>query len=98
MFGRFIQLWCASLVIGCIIGFIGTRIFKKIRENCNFAAITSRQQQEYYITSEIILICVFGYLAYSIGNLVYYCSDIICMFTCALFLAHYGRYNLTPQG
>jgi NhaP-type Na+/H+ or K+/H+ antiporter len=38
-----------------------------------------------------------GYLAYSVGELIHV-SGIICLLTCGIVMAHYGWYNLSPQG
>lgn len=46
---------------------------------------------------ETLLIFCFGYFAYSIGELLSM-SGIICLLTTGVVIAHYGWYNLSPQG
>jgi sodium/hydrogen exchanger-like protein 6/7 len=46
---------------------------------------------------ETLLIFSFGYLAYSTGEIAHM-SGIITLLTSGIVMAHYGWYNLSPQG
>jgi NhaP-type Na+/H+ or K+/H+ antiporter len=46
---------------------------------------------------ETLLIFSFGYLAYALGEIAGM-SGIISLLTSGVIMAHYGWYNLSPQG
>jgi NhaP-type Na+/H+ or K+/H+ antiporter len=48
------------------------------------------------IKETLLIFCV-GYLAYSTGELLHL-SGIIALLTSGIIMAHYGWYNLSPQG
>ena len=51
----------------------------------------------YSSIKETLLIFSFGYLAYSTGEIAHM-SGIISLLTSGIVMAHYGWYNLSPQG
>lgn len=81
----FFTLGLFSLMIGIIIGLIGSYIFKRMRFLTHSAI------------KEALLIFCFGYFSYALGELAEQ-SGIICLLTTGVILAHYGWYNLSPQG
>jgi len=46
---------------------------------------------------EVLLTFCFGYLAYGVGEIAHM-SGIICLLTTGVVFAHYGWFNLSPQG
>ena len=80
---NFLLLGVVSVLIGIIIGLLGSYLFKKMR----FLTISA--------IKETFLIFCFGYLAYAISDLCNM-SGIISLLTSALMMAHYGWYNLSP--
>jgi NhaP-type Na+/H+ or K+/H+ antiporter len=46
---------------------------------------------------EVLLVFCFGYLAYGLGEIAKM-SGIICLLTTGVVFAHYGWFNLSPQG
>jgi NhaP-type Na+/H+ or K+/H+ antiporter len=46
---------------------------------------------------EVLLVFCFGYLAYGLGEIAKM-SGIICLLTTGVIFAHYGWFNLSPQG
>lgn len=85
IFGSFLLLGVVSILVGLCIGLLGSYIFKRIR----LLTISPIR--------ETLLIFVFGYLAYSISELLQM-SGIISLLTAGISMAHYGWYNLSPQG
>ena len=81
----FISLGFLSLLIGIVTGLIGSYIFRKMRFLTHSAI------------KETLLVFCYGYLAYAVGELAGQ-SGIICLLTTGVILAHYGWYNLSPQG
>ena len=81
----FVILGISSLLIGITTGLVGSYIFKRMRFLTHSAI------------KETLLIFCFGYLAYSAGELAGQ-SGIICLLTTGVIVAHYGWYNLSPQG
>jgi sodium/hydrogen exchanger-like protein 6/7 len=83
--GDFVILALGSIGIGLLVGLIGSYILKKFR----FLTISA--------IKETLVIFSMGYLSYSIGELVHV-SGIISLLTSGIIMAHYGWYNLSPQG
>ena len=83
--GNFLLLGIVSLLIGITFGLLASILFKKIR----LLTISS--------IKETIIIFIFGYLAYSFSSLAGM-SGIISLLTAGITMAHYGWYNLSPQG
>lgn len=83
--GNFLALSAGSLAIGIFYGLIASYFLKSMR----FLTVSS--------IKETLLIFSFGYLSYSTGEIVHM-SGIICLLTSAIVMAHYGWYNLSPQG
>jgi len=81
----FVALGVLSLLIGIITGLVGSYVFKRMRFLTHSAI------------KEALLIFCFGYIAYSAGELAKQ-SGIICLLTTGVVMAHYGWYNLSPQG
>ena len=81
----FIVLAIGSLVIGLFFGLLASYMLKKMD----------------FITSdalkETLVIFSIGYMAYAVGELAHM-SGIICLLTSGVIIAHYGWYNLSPQG
>jgi len=73
------------LAVGITIGLIASFMLKKMR----FLTVSS--------IKETLLVFFMGYMAYAIGELLH-ASGIICLLTCGIVMAHYGWYNLSPQG
>ena len=82
---NFIKLGVVSILIGLLIGLLGSYSFKKFR----FLTVSA--------IKETFLIFCYGYLAYSISDLCKM-SGIISLLTAGVIMAHYGWYNLSPQG
>ena len=66
-------------------GLVGSFIFKKMR----FLTVSA--------IKEVLLTFCFGYLAYGFGEMAHM-SGIICLLTAGIVFAHYGWFNLSPQG
>jgi NhaP-type Na+/H+ or K+/H+ antiporter len=81
----FALLGILSLGIGISVGLIISYIFKRMRFLTHSAI------------KETLLVFCSGYLAYAIGELAGQ-SGIICLLTTGVIIAHYGWYNLSPQG
>ena len=71
--------------IGLVLGLIASYIFKKMR----FLTVSA--------IKEVLLTFCFGYLAYGLGEMAHM-SGIICLLTTGVVFAHYGWFNLSPQG
>ncbi len=82
---QFIILGLGSLGIGLVLGLIASYIFKKMR----FLTVSA--------IKEVLLTFCFGYLAYGLGEMAHM-SGIICLLTTGVVFAHYGWFNLSPQG
>lgn len=83
--GEFLALSIGSLFIGVFYGILASYILKKMR----FITVSA--------IKETLLIFCFGYMAYSTGELAHM-SGIISLLTSGVIMAHYGWYNLSPQG
>lgn len=83
--GEFLILGSVSVLIGFLLGLICSYTFKRMR----FLTVSA--------IKETFLIFCFGYLSYSISELVGM-SGIISLLTCGVVMAHYCWYNLSPQG
>ena len=83
--GNFITLGFLSLSVGTIYALICARIFKSYRLLTNSPI------------NESMLVFCFGYLAYTTAEMFHF-SGIISLLTCAIVMAHYAWYNLSPQG
>lgn len=81
----FVILALGSIGIGLLAGLIGSYFLKKFR----FLTVSA--------IKETLVIFSMGYLSYSIGELVHV-SGIISLLTTGIIMAHYGWYNLSPQG
>lgn len=92
---QFVILFLGSLGIGLVFGLLGSYVFKKMR----FLTVSA--------IKEVLLTFCFGYLAYGVGEIAHM-SGIICLLTTGMALqsinrigvvfAHYGWFNLSPQG
>ena len=74
-----------SVGIGILYGLIASYLLKRIR----FLTVSA--------IKETLFIFCFGYLSYATGN-VFDMSGIIALLTTGVVIAHYGWYNLSPQG
>lgn len=83
--GSFLALGFGSVGIGIAYGLFASFLLKKLR----FITVSS--------IKETLHIFCFGYLSYSTGELAGM-SGIISMLTSGIIMAHYGWYNLSPQG
>lgn len=83
--GNFLGLAAGSLAIGLVFGLIASYSLKAMR----FLTVSS--------IKETLLIFSFGYLSYSTGEIAHM-SGIISLLTSGIVMAHYGWYNLSPQG
>ena len=83
--GNFLGLAAGSLAIGIAYGLIASYFLKCMR----FLTVSS--------IKETLLIFSFGYLAYATGEIAHM-SGIISLLTAGIVMAHYGWYNLSPQG
>jgi NhaP-type Na+/H+ or K+/H+ antiporter len=83
--GNFVTLGTGSIGIGILYGLVASYFLKKMR----FLTVSS--------IKETLMIFCFGYLAYSTGELAHM-SGIISLLTSGVIMAHYGWYNLSPQG
>ena len=82
---QFILLALTSLAVGITLGLVASYMLKKMR----FLTVSS--------IKETLLVFSMGYMAYAVGELLH-ASGIICLLTCGITMAHYGWYNLSPQG
>jgi solute carrier family 9 (sodium/hydrogen exchanger), member 6/7 len=71
--------------IGLIFGLVGSYCLKKFR----FIAVSA--------IKETLVIFSLGYISYAVGEMVHV-SGIISLLTSGIVMAHYGWYNLSPQG
>lgn len=83
--GDFLLLAVLSVSIGIIFGMFASWMLKKMR----FLTVSA--------IKETLFVFSIGYLSYAIGEL-FHVSGIICLLTCGIVLAHYGWFNLSPQG
>jgi NhaP-type Na+/H+ or K+/H+ antiporter len=83
--GSFLALGTGSIGIGLLYGLFASLCLKKMR----FISVSS--------IKETLLIFCFGYLAYATGEIAHM-SGIISLLTAGIIMAHYGWYNLSPQG
>jgi len=81
----FVVMALLSVSIGVLFGMLGSLMLKKFR----FITVSS--------VKETLLIFSMGYLSYTAGEL-FHVSGIICLLTSGITMAHYGWYNLSPQG
>lgn len=82
---QFIILGLGSISIGLVLGLIASYLFKSSR----FLTVSP--------IKEVLLTFCFGYLAYGLGEIAHM-SGIICLLTMGVVFAHYGWFNLSPQG
>jgi len=78
-------LGLGSLSIGLLTGLVASYIFKKMR----FLTVSA--------IKEVLLTFCFGYVSYALGEMAHM-SGIICLLTQGVIFAHYGWFNLSPQG
>jgi NhaP-type Na+/H+ or K+/H+ antiporter len=83
--GSFIELCILSVGVGVSMGFIITYILKR----CRYVSHSSLQ--------ETFVILAFAMLTYYIAEIMGQ-SGITSLVSCALIMAHYTWYNLSPQG
>lgn len=83
--GSFLYLCIFSIVIGGVIGFISSIIFKKFRILTHSSII------------ECALMFCFGYLSYVIAEFIEV-SGIVSLLACGIFMGQFTWYNLSPQG
>lgn len=81
--GSFLFLSLFSILTGLVMGLLSSIILK------NFRFLTVNP------VIECNLIFCFGYLAYSLSELIH-CSGIIALLTSGILMAHYTWYNLSP--
>jgi len=81
--GEFLVLGSVSILIGFIMGLISSYTLKRMR----FVTVSA--------IKETFLIFCFGYLSYSISELIDM-SGIISLLTSGIIMAHYCWYNLSP--
>lgn len=79
----FFSLSFISVFIGFTLGIISSIVF------AHFRALT------HSCMIECSLVFSFGYLSYSIAELIH-CSGIIALLTSGVLMAHYTWYNLSP--
>jgi len=82
---QFVILGLGSLGIGLLCGLVASYLFKRMR----FLTVSA--------IKEVLLTFCFGYLAYAFGEMAGM-SGIICLLTTGVVFAHYGWFNLSPQG
>jgi len=82
---NFFNLGYSSISVGVIIGLASAYITKNFRDLCRNSV------------HESMLIFVFGYITYIIGE-VMEASGIIALLTAGMVMAHYTWFNLSPQG
>jgi NhaP-type Na+/H+ or K+/H+ antiporter len=78
-------LGLGSLGIGIVCGLVASYLFRSWRFLTHSAI------------KEVLLVFCFGYLAYGLGEIAHM-SGIICLLTTGVVFAHYGWFNLSPQG
>ena len=83
--GSFILLGIGSIGIGIAFGLIASYCLKRMR----FLTVSA--------VKETLLVFCFGYIAYATGE-ISEMSGIISLLTAGITMAHYGWYNLSPQG
>lgn len=82
--GSFLQLAFLSVFVGVVCGVLSSLMTSKIRLMSHNTIL------------ECNLVFCFGYLSYSIAELIH-CSGIIALLTSGILMAHYTWYNLTTQ-
>ena len=83
--GSFLSLGVLSVIIGVLVGFIVTYLLKK----CRFIAHSAIQ--------ETFLLFTVAFLTYYVSELLGQ-SGITSLVSCAIIMAQYAWYNLSPQG
>ena len=81
----FVLLGLISIIVGLIFGLGQSYLMKKVRSLARDPV------------AECAIIFAFGYIAYVTAELIHQ-SGIITLLTCAITMAHYGWFNLSPQG
>lgn len=81
----FLALGIISLLIGLVFGLIQSYLMKKARSFTRDPV------------AECAIIFAFAYISYVTAELLHQ-SGIITLLTCGVTMAHYGWYNLSPQG
>ena len=81
----FFMLFLVSLILGLVFGLLQSYTMKKVR------SLTRDPVAECAITFAV------AYIAYVTAELLHQ-SGIISLLTCGIVMAHYGWYNLSPQG
>ena len=80
--GSFLKLSSLSILCGLVLGILAAIVMKRFR----------------YLTVNPIIECnlifCFGYLSYSVAELIH-SSGIIALLTCGILMAHYAWYNLS---
>ena len=82
---NFFMLGIVSTLIGCVFGLIQSYLMKKVRS-------LTRDP-----VAECAIIFAFGYISYVVAEMLHQ-SGIITLLFSGLTMAHYGWYNLSPQG
>lgn len=82
--GSFLQLAFLSIFVGLVCGFASSLLTCKYRLMSHSTIL------------ECTLVFCFGYLAYSVAELIH-CSGIIALLTSGILMAHYTWYNLSTQ-
>ena len=83
--GDFAALGFRSIIVGIVTAIIASLLLKKVR------ALTKTP------VSECAMIFSFAYVSYVVAEL-WHLSGIITLLTCAVVMANYAWYNLSPQG
>ena len=81
----FIVLGICSILIGLFFGLLQSYLMKKARSLTKSAV------------AECAIIFSLAYISYVTAEIVHF-SGIIALLTCGVTMAHYGWYNLSPQG
>ena len=82
---NFLILGVVSILIGLAFGLLQSYIMKKAR------SLTKSP------VAECCIIFALAYISYVVAEIIHY-SGIITLLTCGVTMAHYGWYNLSPQG
>ena len=82
---EFVLLGLVSIIIGLVFGLIQSYLMKKAR------SLTRRP------VAECAIIFSIAYIAYVVAEMLHQ-SGIIALLVCGITMAHYGWYNLSPQG
>ena len=82
---NFMLLGAVSILIGLSFGLLQSFLMKKAR------SLTKSP------VAECCIIFALAYISYVVAEMIQY-SGIITLLTCAVTMAHYGWYNLSPQG